>query len=125
MSKGFAIEYRDDHIHVSLTPEYEVNAQNRRAFWTELHKACNEFDTRRVLVEGDIPRDERETDEVIDAGTSTAAVPQLWLAFSVPDWEPTEQTELFEAMAKVSGVRVRFFSQTEPALNWLRINCPK
>lgn len=122
MSNNYSIDFREDHIHVVLSPDYEVNAENRRAFWKELHKACDKHDTRRVLVEGPIPTEERETDEVIDAGTSAAAVPHLWLAFSVPDWEPTEQTALFTTMAKVSGVRVRFFDQNDKALRWLRVN---
>ena len=125
MSKGYSIEFREDHIRVVLSPEYEVNAENRRAFWKELRNACGKFDTLRVLVEGEIPREEREHEEVIDAATSTGAVPNLWMAFSVPDWEPTGQTALFKTMAKISGVRVKFFSETEPALNWLRMNCPK
>ena len=125
MSKSYIIEFREDHIQVVLSPDYEVNAENRRAFWADLHKACEEHSTRRVLVEGEIPREERETEEVIDAGQSTAAVPHLWLAFSIPDWEPTPQTALFKTMAKISGVRVKFFAETEPALNWLRANSPK
>ncbi len=125
MSKSYTIEFREDHIRVALSPDYEVNSENRRAFWTDLHKACKEFDTRRVLVEGEIPTEERETDEVVEAGTSTATVPQLWLAFSIPDWEPTEQTALFKTMAKISGVRVKFFSETDAALNWLRMNAPE
>ena len=125
MSKGYSLEFREDHIRVVLLPDYEVNAENRRAMWKHLHEACEAFDTRRVLVEGEIPTEERETDEVIDAGQCTAAVPHLWLAFSIPDWEPTPQSALFKTMAKISGARVKFFSETEPALNWLRANSPE
>ncbi|HUF02759.1 MAG TPA: hypothetical protein VMM38_01145 [Aridibacter sp.] len=125
MSKDYSLEFLEDHVRVVLSHGYEVSSENRRAFWADLKNACEEHDTRRVLVEGDIPTEERDIDEVIDAGTSAAAVPHLWLAFSVPDWEPTEQTELFEAMARIGGVRVKFFSDSEHALNWLRLNAPK
>ncbi|QQS41243.1 MAG: hypothetical protein IPM63_18075 [Acidobacteriota bacterium] len=125
MSKGYSIEFREDHLLVVLAPDYKVNAENRKAFWKHLHDACLEFDTRRVLVEGEIPREDRETDDVIDAGKSTAAVPHLWLAFSIPDWEPTPLAALFKTMAKISGVRVKFFPDSEKALNWLRMNGPK
>ena len=77
-----------------------------------------------ALVEGFVPSGERDTSEVIDAGQRASVVPHLWLAFHLENFVPNEQSELFEVIAASRGVRVKFFSDTEHALMWLRSNAP-
>ena len=124
METVFDVEFRGDHIHVELGREYSVDPATRDAFWRAIHTICDEHGSRRVLVEGFVPEGERETAEVIDAGQRTATVPNLWLAFHLEDFVATDQTELFEVIAASHGVRVRFFSNSEHALRWLRNNAP-
>ena len=78
-----------------------------------------------VLVEGYVPGGERGTAEVVDAGQRTAIIPNLWLAFRLKDFVPNERSELFQVIAAASGVRVKFFSDHEPASLWLRSNAPE
>lgn len=124
MDQSFDIEFRGDHLHVELVPGYEPNSETRDQFWKELARLCAEHKTRRVFVEGFVPEGERPTTEVIDAGQHTAAVPNLWLAFCLDGFVRSDQSELFEVIAASRGVRVKFFSDTEHALRWLRNNAP-
>ena len=125
MPSGFSIEFREDHIYVELGPEFEVNPNTQDEFWREVRAVCDEHDTRRVLVEGYVPSGERNFAEVADAGQRTAAIPKLWLAFRLKDFVPNENSDLFIVTASSRGVRVKFFSETERALNWLRRNSPR
>lgn len=125
MKKDFKVEFLQDYLRVTLNEDYQVEPGRRKELWSELRSACDENDTRRVLVEGVLPAGEYETSEVVEAGKSTSAVPHLWMAFYFPDFQPTEQTELYETFARLSGVRVKFFDDRERALAWLRANTPR
>jgi hypothetical protein len=125
MQEGFGVQFRDDHIRIELTKDFKVDPEKRDAFWALIGQECKRHETCRVLVEGSLPEGERETADVIDAGQKTAAVPKLWLAFAIPDFKPTEQTELYEVIAASRGVRVKFFTTAERALTWLRNNAPQ
>jgi hypothetical protein len=125
MGEVFNIEYRGDHIHVQIGKDAPIDEHWQAEYWSRLEVACKEHDTSRVLVEGYSPRQELTSEEVVEAGQRTARVPHLWLAFCLKGWEPTVQSELYEAVAASRGVRVKFFSDSEHALNWLRTNAPK
>ena len=125
MGDPFKVEFRGDHVYVKLDAGFEVSAERREQLWAALRSICDEHGTRRVLVEGFVPSGERQTSEVIDAGKKTATVPNLWLAFHFDGFVASEQTELFEAIAASKGVRVKFFTDSEPALKWLRTNSPR
>jgi hypothetical protein len=122
LDRGFEVQFRDDHVHVELGKSFKVDPRYREALWNVIGDACERHKTRRVLVEGILPEGERETSDVIDAGRKTATVPRLWLAFAIPDFRPTAQTELYETIAASQGVRVKFFTNRERALKWLRHN---
>ena len=126
MEEVFNIQHRGDHINVRIGKAVEGDVEHWQAeYWSQLQAACIEHDTRRVLVEGYSPKGERASTEVVEAGKRTAKVPHLWLAFCLENWEPTEQSELYEKVAASQGVRVKFFTDREHALNWLRTNAPK
>ena len=124
LDRGFGVQFRDDHVHVELSADFEVDPAHRQDLWNVIGDACERHGSRRVLVEGVLPTSEREVSDVIDAGQKTATVPRLWLAFAIPDFQPTAQTELYETIAASRGVRVKFFTNRERALNWLRQNTP-
>ena len=124
MEPAYTVEFRDDHVHVQLGKGFQVDPEWRDEVWGAVRKLCEERESHRVLVEGYVPPGERSSDEVIAAGERTATIPKLWLAFHMEDFEPTEQSELFGAIAASRGVRVKFFSQREDALSWLRANAP-
>ena len=124
MDESFKVEFRGDHVHVELTPDFTVEPERRDEFWNILRTACEKHDSRRVLVEGFVPRGERKPADV-DAGLRTAVIPHLWLAFHLESFVPSEQSELYEVTAASRGVRVKFFSEHEAALKWLRSNAPR
>ena len=124
LDRGFGVQFRDDHVHVELGKDFKPESGQRQRLWDVIGDACKKHETHRVLVEGFLPEGERETSDVIDAGQKTATVPHLWLAFAITDFQPTAQTELYETIAASRGVRVKFFTSRERALNWLRQNSP-
>jgi hypothetical protein len=124
MHNDLQIEFREDHIHVQLPPDYDLEPSGRNEIWARLKGLCEENKTCRILVEGHHPSGERDTADVIDAGMHTATVPKLWLAFHFENFVPDEQSELFEAIAASKGVRVKHFTDRENALKWLRNNSP-
>ena len=124
MGMDFAVTFRGDHVHVELTGESDVDSELSKDYWGTIRKICEEYDCKRILVEGVAPGGERKRQEVIEAGARTATVPNLWLAFHLENYEPTELSELYEAVAASKGVRVKFFDNADAALNWLRSNAP-
>jgi hypothetical protein len=125
LEKDFSVQFRRDHIHVQLGPDYTVEPDRQEEFWNKVRSLCEEHNSRRVLVEGFVPSGERDTGDVVDAGLRTVAVPNMWLAFHLVDFRPTERSELFERIAASQGVRVKFFSDADRALKWLRQNSPQ
>ncbi len=125
MGSDFILEFREDHIYVELGPDYEITPDTQDEFWRQLREACESHDSRRVIVEGFVPKGERNAVEVAEAGKRTGAIPNLWLAFRLKNFTPNEKSELFEAVAASKGVRVKFFSDSETALTWLRRNAPR
>ena len=124
MKNEFEVEFRGDHVHVQLGPEYVFEPSGSDEVWRELKAICEEHNSRRILVEGVVPAGERETADVVAAGQRTATVPHLWMAFHLANFVATEQSELFEVIAASRGVRVKFFADREHALAWLRNNAP-
>ena len=118
----FKLQFREDHIHVTLGRDYEFDVEKGAELWQQLREACEEHRTRRVLVEGYVPAGERKTSEIVQAGSRTAAVPRLWMALCFKGHKPNEQSELYEAIAASNGVRVKHFNDAEKALTWLRNN---
>ncbi len=125
MGMEFAVTFRGDYVHVLLSGESEVDSEVATDYWGTLRKICEEYDCKRILVEGRAPGGDRKPEEVIEAGQRTATVPSLWLAFHLENFERTELTELYETVAASKGVRVKFFADADDALNWLRTNAPK
>jgi hypothetical protein len=125
MGMDFSVTFRGDHVHVMLTGQSDVDSELSKDYWGTLRKICDEYDCKRILVEGVAPEGDRKAEEVIEAGQRTATVPSLWLAFHLDNWEPTPLSELYEVVAASKGVRVKFFGDADEALQWLRANAPK
>jgi hypothetical protein len=124
MADDFKIEFCKDHVRVELSPQYQFDPEGSSETWAEIKRLCDAYHTSRVLVEGHLPKGERTTPEIIEAGQRTAQVPHLWLAFHVANYIPNEGSELFEKIAGLKGVRVKHFADREHALQWLRNNSP-
>lgn len=125
MDTTFEIEFRDDHLHVLLGPDYEVTPEQEDEFWGQIEQACTEHNTHRVLLEGYTPKTELNPAGVVESGVrAAAAVPRLWFALCLKDFEETELSELYQTVAASRGVHVKFFSDPNRALNWLRTNSP-
>ena len=125
MDEPYSIEHRGDHVHVLFGGDYKPDPESQNELWARLRGVCLEHDTRRVLAEGVLPAPDRPPASVAHAGQKTATIPNLWLAFHFDDFVPTENTELYETVAASQGVRVKFFSDRDAALNWLRTNAPQ
>src|SRR5688572_1957744 len=125
MDEAFNIEHRLDHVHVQFGTSYTADPEWQDELWNLLRAFCEGHDTRRVLAEGVLPAPDRSTVAVVEGAKKAAVIPNLWLAFHFDDFVPTETTELYEVIAASQGVRVRFFTDREQALDWLRANSPK
>ena len=125
MGMDFAVTFQGDHVHVVLSDEEPaIDDELPKDYWGTIRRICEEYNCKRVLVEGKAPSGERDPVEVVEAGQRTATVPNLWLAFHLENYEPTELSELYEKVAASKGVRVKFFADRDDALNWLRTNAP-
>lgn len=125
MDEAFDIEFRGDHVHVEFGPAYTADREWMNELWDRLKAVCDEHDTTRVLAEGILPAPDRPPAAVVEAGRKTATIPKLWLAFHFEDYVRNSNTELYEAVADSHGVRVKFFTERDRALNWLRANASK
>ncbi len=122
--KDFEVQFRDDHIRINIGPDYVADRAQSTEFWTVLRSLSQRHGTRRVLIEGYPPKVQQSTVEVIEAGREAGTIPNLWIAFCLKDFVPSELGELFEATATAHGTRAKFFTDQKQALNWLRQNAP-
>ena len=121
MPKSFEIDYQGDYISVRLGPDYEVSPEQENEFWGSVEAACKEHDCRSVIVEGYIPKRQPDPIEIVQSGLRAAeVVPKLWFALCLDNYEPSELSELFKVVARSRGVHVKFFTNREHALLWLR-----
>jgi hypothetical protein len=120
--RDFLVHFRDDHLHIHLGKDFKGVPEHRQELWDIVRDECEKHGTRRVLVEGYMSSGERDPADVIDAGQRT--VPNLWLAFALSNYQPSYEAELYVAIAASKGVRVKFFSNADHALMWLRANSP-
>ncbi len=121
MPKTFHIEHCGDYISVKLGADYEVSPAQEEEFWTSVKSACTQYDCRCVLVEGYVPKREPDASEIIQSGVRAAnVVPKLWFALCLENFEPTELSDLFKTIARSHGVHVKFFTNREQSLKWLR-----
>ncbi len=110
---------------VSLGADYQVTTEQTAKFWAAIEEACVLNESHRVLVEGYVPnRHELQASQIVDSGMQAAAVPRLWLALCLEDFEPDDLSELFKTIAATRGVHIKFFSDRDRAVNWLRTNSP-
>jgi hypothetical protein len=66
-----------------------------------------------------------DTVAAFTSGVEAAAVaPHFWLALRFHDYQPDELSELFRQAARNRGANVRFFSDCDEAVRWLRANNP-
>ena len=121
----FYIQFRDDHVHVEVKLDTLLTPQIQKEYWRVLRATCKRHDCCRVLVEGDAPKVERTTNQIIEAGMRTAAIPDLWLAYCLKNYERDDSSELYQVIAASQTVRVKFFADRDQALAWLRSNSPK
>lgn len=126
MSNGdtdFNIVFRGDHIDVTLGPDFETSPDGNSPLWPALEDACTRYDCNRVLIEGHFPKRVRESREIVKSAMRAATVaPRLWCAICLEDYEIGERSELFKTIARSHGAHVKFFSDREHALAWLRSN---
>jgi hypothetical protein len=124
MNNPLELEFVSDHIRIVLDGDRLVTDSEKEAFWSNLRAQCEQHHTHRVLVEGFLPTGDTAAADVVAAGMRTASVPKLWLAFHLEHFEPSERSELFKAIASSRGIHVKFFSDHDHALSWLRNNSP-
>ena len=121
MPKTFEIEQCGDYISVRLGADYEVSPEQEKEFWTAVESSCKQYDCRSVLVEGYIPKRQPDPIEIVQSGVmASTVVPKLWFALCLDNFEPSELSELFKAIARSRGVHVKFFTDRGQALKWLR-----
>src|SRR5688572_12989763 len=115
MGMEFAVTFRGDHVHVELNAASRIDDPDLPDdYWGMLRKLCEEYDCRRVLIEGIAPSREFAPAEVVEAGSRTATVRIFGSRSISRTTAPTEQSELYEAVAASRGVRVKFFNIQMP-----------
>ena len=121
MPKTFDIKHCGDYISVTLGADYEVSPAQEDEFWGAVENACQQYDCRSVLVEGYVPKREPDAMEIVQSGVrASTVVPRLWFALCLENFVPSELSELFKTIARSRGVHVKFFTDRDQSLKWLR-----
>ena len=122
--RDFDIVFRGDFIDVTLGPDFETTAAPQTSpLWAAVEDACKQYDCNRVMIEGHFPDRPRESREIVESAMRAATVAsELWCAICLEDYEIGERSELFKTIARTRGAHVKFFSDREHALAWLRSN---
>ncbi|HTK26749.1 MAG TPA: hypothetical protein VL327_09335 [Pyrinomonadaceae bacterium] len=122
--RDFDIVFRGDFIDVTLGPDFETAAAPQTSpLWAAVEDACKQYDCNRVMIEGHFPDRPRESREIVESAMRAATVAsELWCAICLEDYEIGERSELFKTIARTRGAHVKFFSDREHALAWLRSN---
>jgi hypothetical protein len=75
MGMEFEVTFRGDHIHVQLNAATRIEDPDLpNDYWGMLRKLCDEYDCRKILVEGVAPSGEMDPVEVVEAGERAATV---------------------------------------------------
>ena len=122
LDRPFRIQFRDDHIHVTLGDQFRLTPDIYREYWASLSEIAEKHNCRRVLVEGVAPRGEHSTNQIIEAGIRTSAIPDLWMAYCLRDHEKNDGSELYQAIASSQSTHIKFFVDRDQALDWLKAN---
>lgn len=123
-SRDFDIVFRDNYIQVTLGPHFETAAAPRTSpLWAAVEDACKRYECNRIMIEGHFPKRSREPREIVESAMRAATVASgLWCAICLEDYEIGERSELFKTIARTQGAHIKFFSDREHALAWLRSN---
>lgn len=121
-----SLEFRNDHIYIRHTKDFEITSEGMIGFWESLSSECERYDCSSVLIEADSPKRSLDTVGAFTSGVEASGVTtNLWLALCFHGYEPDELSELFRHAARNRGANVEFFSDCDRALNWLRANNPQ
>lgn len=118
---NIGLEFRGDHIRIWLGPGYQTTPETGERFRKELAEACEKYECTAILVEGIAPAPTMDSKGVLDSGVRLSDIAaSLSVAFCFENYQPSELGELFKTVARSRGARVKFFSDREHALRWLR-----
>jgi hypothetical protein len=96
------------------------NAEVSAQYWREILAKCNEYDTRKLLVEEDLPGGPSET-EVYHLASALSKLGSYWLKIAFVDrhLDQHDLNQFAELVAVNRGVNGKIFTNTDEAEKWL------
>ena len=123
MSTDFRLTPHADHVHVELSPGYEIRPDGVTELMMSVSDVCSRHGHRRVLVEGSIAARHMGTMDSFGAGSLAGSMlTGVWIACCFYGYRPDDQSQFFKDVAQNRGVRIEFFADRDAALRWLGVS---
>jgi hypothetical protein len=114
----YEIDFKGDFVEVRHLKSFGLTASLSEAIWDEVLALCKMHDCKSVLRIGPLPKRHMTAVEVAAAG-SRLDMPGLKVAYCWDDCRPDQINALFASQAMENEVTIRFFCDSDAAIEWL------
>lgn len=114
----YEINFKGDYVEVRHLKSFELTASLSEAIWDEVLALCKMHRCKSVLRVGPVPIRNMTAVEVA-AVASRLDIPGLKVAYCWDDCRPDKINALFAGQAMENEVTVRFFCDSDAAIEWL------
>lgn len=109
-------------MHITLEPGFQISLVTMKRLWCGVIPTCEKHNARCVLIEGEGPTRAMRTTDAWEHGNLLADLMRrpLRIALCLYAYQPDELSHLFASIASGRLGAVKFFSDLEKSLKWLR-----
>lgn len=122
LSTDFEIIFRGSYIHILLAENYEITPQGVEKMWKATNEACQTYNCKKVLSEGNIHSRKLKAWDAYSSGSQSSEVPGLRHACLFYNYQPDDMSEFFKTVSSNRGTSIEFFKDKAEALKWLGVS---
>lgn len=118
----YTVYARGDFVHVELETGFQISLATMQRLWSTVIPTCEEQNARCVLVEGDGVTHVMHARDAWNHANLLSDLTRypLRIAFCLYGYQPDELSHSFASIASSRANAVKFFSDIEKSLRWLR-----